>query len=601
MVGAATDKPEGEGAKAKSSLSNLGSIIAIIRRYPALLMAAGVSLLFASAATLAIPSGFKLVIDKGFSGASAGHDISRWFEYLILIVCVLAIASASRFYFFSLLGERVVADIRIAVQRHLLRQSPSFFEENRPSEIAARMTADAAVIELIVGSTISVALRNALTGIGGIGYLLTIAPKLTGYLVIGIPLVLVPIIGLGRRLRHLSRDSQDSVASVGSMTAEILGAMRIVQAFGQEDREAERFSDQVNRTLSIARKRISMRAFITAVAFFLIFGSIVLVMWQGALDVASGKMTGGSIAAFVITGGLVAGAFGSLSESWGDLLRGAGAAGRLQELLSTQPQLTLPAHPKPVPVADGIKISFDHVTFRYPTRPEREALSDFNLEVRPGETLALVGPSGAGKSTVLQLLLRFYDPETGSIRLNGVSLRDAGLTAFRELIAFVPQETIIFAASARDNLRYGCWSATDEEIWTAARAANAEEFIRDLPQGLDTYLGDNGARLSGGQRQRIAIARAMLRNAPILLLDEATSALDSRSEQLVQQAIERLMQGRTTIVIAHRLSTVRSADRIVVLDHGVISEQGTHEALMKQGALYARLASVEFAESKADD
>lgn len=587
-------------AKQSTSLSNLRSITAVVKRYPLLLLAASISLVIASTATLAIPSGFKLVIDKGFTGGSYTHDIGRWFEYLMLIVTVLAIASASRFYFFSILGERVVADIRIAVQNHLLRQSPSYFEENRPSEIASRMTADAAVIELIVGSTISVALRNILTGIGGIGYLFTIAPKLTAYLLIGIPLVLVPIIALGRRLRRLSRDSQDGVAGVGSMASEILCAMRIVQAFGQEKREAERFAQQVNHTLAIARRRITMRAFITAVAFFLIFGSIVLVMWQGALDVASGKMTGGSIAAFVITGGLVAGAFGSLSESWGDLLRGAGAAGRLQELLASEPQLKSPSTPKPILVAGGIKISFDHVTFRYPTRPERNALNNFSLDVHSGETLALVGPSGAGKSTVLQLLLRFYDPEEGAIRLNGVSLRDADLAAFRGLMAFVPQETIIFAASARDNLRYGCWSATDEHIWQAARAANAEEFLRDLPQGLDTYLGDNGARLSGGQRQRIAIARAMLRNAPILLLDEATSALDSRSEQLVQQAIERLMQGRTTIVIAHRLSTVRSADRIVVLDHGEIAEHGTHEALMRRGGLYARLASVELTDVNVD-
>lgn len=590
---------EGRTSSAPSNrapLGNLRSIFRMVRRYPMLLLSAGVSLLIASAATLAIPSGFKLVIDKGFGGGSASPDIGRWFEYLMMIVVVLAIASASRFYFFSILGERVVADFRIAVQRHLLRQPPSFFEENRPSEIATRMTADAAVIELIVGSTISVALRNMLTGLGGIGYLLTIAPKLTGFLILGIPLILVPIIALGRRLRRLSRDSQDGVASVGSMAAEILGAMRIVQAFGQEEREAQRFTAQVDQTLGIARRRIRMRALITAIAFFLIFGSIVAVMWQGALDVASGRMTGGSIAAFVITGGLVAGAFGSLSESWGDMLRGAGAAARLQELLDTKPDLVSPAKPQSIPATAAIRISFDQVTFRYPTRPERLALDKFALDVQPGETLALVGPSGAGKSTVLQLLLRFYDPEAGAIRLNGVALQDADLADVRGLMALVPQETVIFAASARDNLRYGCWGATDEEIWQAARSANAEDFLRDLPQGLDTYLGDNGARLSGGQRQRIAIARAMLRNAPILLLDEATSALDSRSEQLVQQAIERLMQGRTTIVIAHRLSTVRSADRIVVLDQGAISEQGTHDELMKLGGLYARLASVEFSE-----
>lgn len=582
-------------------MGNLRPIAAILRRYPLLLLAAGISLILASVATLAIPSGFKLVVDKGFASGSGAHDIGRWFEYLILIVVVMALASASRFYFFSILGERVVADVRIAVQRHLLRQSPSFFEDNRPSEIAARMTADAAVIELIVGSTISIALRNAITGLGGIAYLFTIAPKLTAYLLVGIPVVVIPIIALGRRLRRLSRDSQDGVASVGSMTAEILGAMRIVQAFGQEEREAQRFTDQVNHTLGIARRRIRMRAIITAVAFFLIFGSIVLVMWQGALDVAAGRMTGGSIAAFVITGGLVAGAFGSLSESWGDLLRGAGAAGRLQELLASEPLLASPERPATIPADGGVRIAFDHVNFRYPTRPERLALNDFCLDVRPGETLALVGPSGAGKSTVLQLLLRFYDPESGTIRLNGVALPEADFADLRGLTAFVPQETMIFAASARDNLRYGRWLATDAEIWEAARAANAEEFLRDLPQGLDTYLGENGARLSGGQRQRIAIARAMLRNAPILLLDEATSALDSRSEHLVQQAIERLMQNRTTIVIAHRLSTVRTADRIIVMDKGAIAEQGTHDELMKRGGLYARLASVQLTDGDGFD
>lgn len=599
MARTPTARPDPDAPR--GSLGNLRWILTLLRRYPVKLAAASVALILASAATLAIPSGFRLVIDKGFAAGSA-HDIGRWFEYLLLIVLVMALASAARFYFFSILGERVVADIRVAVQRHLLRQPPAFFEENRPSEIAARMTADAAVIELIVGSTISVALRNMVTGLGGMIYLFTIAPKLTAYLLIGIPVVVLPILTMGRRLRRLSRDSQDGVASVGSMTAEILGAMRIVQAFGQEEREADRFGAQVNRTLGIARKRIRMRAFITAVAFFLIFGSIVAVMWQGALDVAAGRMTGGSIAAFVITGGLVAGAFGSLSESWGDLLRGAGAAGRLGELLATEPALTTPASPRPIPANEGgVRIRFDHVSFRYPTRPDRLALEDFTLDVQPGETLALVGPSGAGKSTVLQLLLRFYDGESGTISLNSVPLTEAALSDLRGLMALVPQETIIFAASARDNLRYGRWDATDDEIWQAARAANAEEFLRELPQGLDTYLGENGARLSGGQRQRIAIARAMLRNAPILLLDEATSALDSRSEHLVQQAIERLMQGRTTIVIAHRLSTVRSADRIVVMDQGRIAELGSHDALMQRGGLYARLASVQLTDSPAPD
>ncbi|TNE43982.1 MAG: ATP-binding cassette domain-containing protein [Sphingomonadales bacterium] len=587
--------------KGRPSLSSLKSVFAMAARYPGHLALAGLSLIIASMATLAIPSGFKLIIDRGFTGDGNPADIGRWFEYLLLIVIILAIASASRFYFVSWLGERVVADMRTAVQRNLLRQSPSYFEENRPSEIAARMTADTAIIDQVVGSTISIALRNLVTGFGGIAYLFTIAPKLTAYLLLGIPIILLPILIFGRRVRRLSRLSQDRLADIGSNTSEVMGAMRIVQAFGQEEREAERFASTVGNGFATALRRISMRAIMTAIAIFLIFGSITLVMWQGAIDVAAGKMTGGSIAAFVLTGGLVAGAFGALSESWGDLLRGAGAASRLDELMRVEPVIAARPGATPIPAqADGLRLAFDHVEFHYPTRPEQAALRDFTLDVRPGERLALVGPSGAGKSTVLQLILRFYDPDKGSICLNGVALTDADPAEARSLMALVPQETVIFAASARDNLRYGRWSASDDEIWQAARAANAESFLRELPQGLDTFLGENGARLSGGQRQRIAIARALLRDAPILLLDEATSALDTQSEHLVQQALDRLMQDRTTIVIAHRLSTIRAADRIVVMDGGTIVEQGKHEELMQKSGLYARLADMNISGSKSE-
>ncbi|MBU0931946.1 MAG: ATP-binding cassette domain-containing protein [Alphaproteobacteria bacterium] len=562
------------------------------RRYPGRIAGALLALIVSSAATLGIPSGFRLVIDRGFMG---GGDISRWFEYLLMIVVVLAVATALRFYFVSWLGERVIADIRSATQANLLRQAPRFFEENRPSEIASRMTADTAIVEQVVGSTVSVALRNLVTGIGGLVYLFALAPKLAALLLLGIPVILLVLIGLGRRVRGLSRASQDRLADIGSVTSEVLGAMKIVQAFGQEKREADRFDATVESGFGTARKRIALRALMTAVVIGLVFGSITAVMWQGALDVAAGRLSGGSIAAFVLTGGLVAGAFGSLSESWGDLLRGAGAASRLHELMTAEPDILPPAYPAILPAADhGARLSFEDVHFHYPTRPDQAALHGVSFAVAPGETVAVVGPSGAGKSTLIQLALRFYDPSSGTVRLNGVALPDADPAALRAMMAMVPQDSVIFAASARDNLRYGRWDATDEQIWDAARAANAEAFLRALPQGLDSQMGEGGARLSGGQRQRLSIARALLRDAPILLLDEATSALDAESEKLVQDALGRLMQGRTTIVIAHRLATVRAADRILVMDEGRIVEQGDHAALVAKDGLYARLASLQF-------
>ncbi|AMO72722.1 ABC transporter transmembrane domain-containing protein [Sphingorhabdus sp. M41] len=580
-------------------LKKIGNLRMVFDRavaYPKQIAFALLALFVSAMATLAIPAGFKTIIDKGFMAGNG--DIAPYFQGLLGIVAILAVATAFRFYFVSWLGERVVADLRLAVQANLLRLAPGFFEENRPSEIASRMTSDTAIIEQVVGTTVSVALRNIVIGIGGIIYLFTLAPALTAGLLLAIPVIILPIVFIGRKLTNVSRSSQDRVADVGAMISEVLGAMKIVQAFGQEKREHERFSGAVESTFETAKRRIRLRAAMTAIVIGLIFTGITMLMWRGAIGVAEGSISGGTIAAFVITGGLVAGAFGALTEVYGDLLRGAGAAGRLAELLSEKPGIAAPENPIALPVPSRGQIAFDNVTFSYPTRPDTQALSNFSLTVSPGETVAVVGPSGAGKSTLFQLAQRFYDPQSGSVRIDGVALPSADPAEIRQRMALVPQETVLFAASARDNLRYGKWEATDEEIWQAARVANAEKFLRALPDGLDSFMGEAGTRLSGGQRQRISIARALLRNTPILLLDEATSALDAESEKLVQDALDHLMQDRTTIVIAHRLATVRSADRIIVMDEGKIVEQGDHDSLIARNGLYARLAELQFSSAE---
>ncbi|HEX3423500.1 MAG TPA: ABC transporter transmembrane domain-containing protein [Sphingomicrobium sp.] len=577
------------------SVRNLRMVWEFATNYPGRIALAALALFVAAAAATSIPYGLKLVIDKGFGpGAGTASHISGWFEGLLGVVAIMALATAFRYYFVSWLGERTVADIRLAVHRNLLRLSPGFFEENRPAEITSRLTVDTTIIEQVVGTTISVALRNTIMAFACVVIMFVLAPKLAGLMLIGVPVVMGPIIFLARRVRAVSVKSQDRIADVGTVTSEVLGAMKIVQAFNQQGRESTRFADAVQLVFATAKRRMMLRSFMTAIAILLMFSAIVFVIWQGAIDVSAGRMTGGTIAAFVLYGGLLAGALGNLSEVYGDLLRASGASERLSELLNAEADIRSPEVPAALPVPAGGALEFERVTFHYPTRPETSALNDFSLKVRPRERLALVGPSGAGKTTIFQLAERFYDPQAGRLLLDDVDLKDADPADVRERIAIVPQETVIFAASARDNLRYGNWNASEEQLWQAARDAHAEEFLRALPQGLDTYMGEGGARLSGGQRQRIAIARALLRDAPLLLLDEATSALDAESERLVQDALDRLMADRTTIVIAHRLATVRAADRIVVMDQGRIVEEGTHASLNARGGLYSRLARLQF-------
>jgi ATP-binding cassette subfamily B protein len=576
------------------SLKNLRMIWGFASRYPGHIAVAALALLVAAAATSGVPYAFKLIIDKGFASGGNPSDIARWFEYLLFLVAVMALATAVRFYFVSWLGERTVADIRLAVHRNLLRLSPGFFEENRPAEITSRITVDTTIIEQVVGTTVSVALRNTILGFACVAILFALAPKLAGLILLGALVVVAPIAILGRRVRAISTRSQDRIADVGTVAGEVLGAMKIVQAFNQQGREATRFSEAVERVFATGKRRILIRALMTAIVIFLIFGSITMVIWQGAIDVSAGRVSGGTIAAFVLYGGLLAGAFGNLSEVYGDLLRAAGASERLGELLDARPDIRAPENPVALPDPARGELAFEKVTFHYPTRRDTSALNDFSLTVKPRERLAVVGPSGAGKTTIFQLAERFYDPQEGRVLFDGVDLRDGDPADIRQRIAMVPQETIIFAASARDNLRYGNWNASEDELWQAASDANAADFLRALPEGLDTFMGEGGARLSGGQRQRIAIARALLRDAPLLLLDEATSALDAESERLVQDALDRLMEHRTTIVIAHRLATVRAADRIVVMDDGRIVEEGTHNTLTARGGLYARLARLQF-------
>lgn len=575
----------------------LATLLPFLKPHRRLLVLAVSALVIAAAATLALPLAFRLVIDAGFAAASTA-SIDRYFLGLFAVALILAVATALRFYWVTLFGERVVADLRQAVYRHLLGLDLGFHETNRTGELLSRLTTDTELIQTVLGSSASVALRSALMLLGASVLLVITSPRLAALIALVIPFVVAPIVLFGRRVRRLSRQSQDRIADTSAVAGETLAALHTVQAHAREAYEAERFGAAVLAALAAAVRRTRMRALLTATVILLVFGAIALVLWLGARAVIAGGMSGGELGQFVLYAVIAAGSIGSLSEVWGDVQRATGAAERLGELLATDSRIRDPEQPVRLGPGSG-RIEFDRVSFSYPSRPGVNALTDFDLHIRPGEHIALVGPSGAGKTTVLQLLLRFYDPQQGSIRLDGVDLRQLALSDLRSRLALVPQQPVIFAGTVYDNIRYGRLDASPAEIRAAARAAEAHEFIAALPDGYDTHLGERGARLSGGQQQRIAIARALLSRAPVLLLDEATSALDSHSEHLIQQALQRLMENRTTVVIAHRLATVLRADRIIVMDRGHIVAEGSHAALLAQGGLYAELARLQFADTGA--
>jgi len=579
----------------KGTPSQLSTLWAFMLPYKMRMALALFFLLLASSTTLAMPFAFKNIVDMGFGGDNL-DAVQTYFYFLGGLAVIMAFATAFRFYFVTWIGERVVADIRSAVYTRLVSMSPEYFEENRPGEIVSRLTADTTLIQSVVGSSLSIWLRNGVVAIAGTTMLTIMSPRLMLSILIIVPIVLFIIVKLGRRLRSLGRSSQDSVADVGARANETLSALNVVQAFTREDREVTRFSDQVEEAFGLAKKRIAMRSLLTALVIMMIFGGITYMLYNGAVDVIEGTMTGGEIVEFIMLSMFVGTAFGALSEMYGDLMRAAGASGRLSELLNVIPKISAPA--KPIATGDRVEgnIAFTDVLFSYPTRPDVAALNDFNFQVKAGETVALVGPSGAGKTTVLQMLLRFYDPQKGIISIDGIDIKATKPEDFRRHIAFVPQDAVIFADTVMENIRYGRLEASDDEVREASRAAAALNFIEAMPEGFDTYLGERGTRLSGGQRQRISIARALLRDAPILLLDEATSALDAESEMQVQTALENLMEGRSTIVIAHRLATVKSVDRIIVMEDGKIVDTGTHVELTARSGLYKRLADLQFGE-----
>ena len=585
-------KPSEEGSR-RVRVRPLLALLPFVMRYRGQVAAAMVALLIAAAATLVVPLAVRRMIDFGFS-AERINLIDQYFAVMLAVAGVLAIASALRYYLVTIIGERVVADLRAAVFAHLTHLSPGFFDTARTGEITSRLTADTTQIKSAVGSSVSVALRNLVLFFGSSVMMVWTSPRLSFFVIAAIPIIVLPLVAFGRLVRRRSRTAQDTLADASAYASELIGAIRTLQAFTNEKLAQSRFGSAVQRAFDAARDSTRARAVLTAVIIFLVFGSVVVILWVGAQDVLAGRTTPGTLGQFILYAVFAASGLGQLSEVWGELSQASGAAERLTELLAVEPDIKPPAHPLALPSPARGEVAFDAVRFAYPTRAEAFVLDGVSFSVRQGEKVAIVGPSGAGKSTIFHLLLRFYDPASGTISFDGVRVGDADPAALRQRIALVPQDVVIFGASIAENIRFGRPDAGDADIKRAAELASATEFISRLPQQYDTAIGERGVTLSGGQRQRIAIARAILRDAPLLLLDEATSSLDAESESAVSAALERLMENRTTLVIAHRLATVLSCDRILVLDHGHIVEQGTHAQLTAAGGLYARLAKLQF-------
>jgi len=577
-----------------TALRTLARVWVFVRPYRRQVVFAAIALVVAAASVLAIGQGLKGVVDRGFGAGNAG-ELDRALALMLVVVTVMAGATFARFYFVSWIGERVTADLRRVVFDHLLTLPPVFYESTRTGDVISRLINDTAMIDTVIGSSVSMAIRNLLLLAGGLTMLAITSAKLTLLVLAGVPVVVVPIVLFGRKVRKLARASQDRVGDVGAYVDEALHEVRTVQAYGHEPEDRRRFAERAEAAFLAALMRIRQRAMLVASVILLVFGAIGVILWIGGHDVVAGKLSAGQLSAFVFYAAIVAGAVGTISEVIGDVQRAAGATERLFELLGIEPEIRTPEHPLSLPHPARGSATFESVRFHYPSRGELAALDGFSLDVRPGEKVALVGPSGAGKTTVFQLLLRFYDPQQGAVKIDGVDLRHADPREVRSRVAVVPQDPVIFATSVLENVRYGRLDATDAEVREACNAAFATEFVDQLPQRFDSNLGERGVRLSGGQRQRLAIARAILADRPILLLDEATSALDAESEQMVQRALERLMSGRTVLIIAHRLATVRHADRIAVMEAGRLVAVGTHDELLGTSPLYSRLAALQFA------